>query len=941
VEINVNILLIEDNPSDKELVSIYLRDVYSGKSTLFTADSLAKGLQLIRTNPIDIIILDLSLPDSWGLETFNKLHAQVLGIPIIVLTGLEDETMGTDAVKMGAQDFLIKGKVKAKGFQRSINYSIERHKLIQALSSKAKELQEKTDSLQKEKQKLALAHKIAKIGSWEWDLVNGNITWSDELFDLHEMKRQNEPLSFDQLLAQIHPDDRKGILDVITKSKETAKPVSFYYRIIRNDGSIRTFYSLGEVIVNEAGKPIKVIGTRQDVTERMQEEEMQKLAMAATKSFNSVIIAKKDGTIEWVNEGFIKLTGYTFDEVKNTRGEILRRGEATGISQDNKHYNIVIRRKIPTTYESKNYTKDGREYWTITTLTPVLDNNGKVRRIIAIDTDITQRKQMEEDLRRANNIADELLDKTNKVIGDLKLAKKELEESMQVKEQFLANMSHEIRTPMNAIIGFTQQLQKTSQTPEQKQYIDIIKTSGENLLVIINDILDFSKLRSGKINFEKIKFSLQETISSLTKLLQPKAHDKNLTLHTDIDKQINDNLIGDPTRLNQILTNLLSNAIKFTKEGEIKIGVEMVKEDEQNIELKFSVIDSGIGIPEEKLPTIFEAFTQASSATTRKFGGTGLGLAIVKQLVQHQGGEITVNSKVGKGSVFSFTLSFKKGNEQIKKKTDMTTEFSKVMPIEGLKVLLVEDNELNAMLAKKVLGDWNWKVELAENGFTALEKAKQNGFDVVLMDIQLPGMDGYETTRRIRNEFQEPQKNVAIIAMTAHAMVGEEEKCLEAGMDGYISKPFEPENLYTKIVTAVSIKGKEQESAHQYLDKTSVAKHTDLTYLKGIANGSNEFIIQMLTIFIEQTPRSLEQMDEALKNQDWKSLRLIVHKTKPSIMFAGLKEIADDLPLLENYAAEESHIDKIPTLVEKIKHTCNEGIFELKEELEKLKQNIG
>ncbi|HTB31281.1 MAG TPA: response regulator [Bacteroidia bacterium] len=937
MEDKVNILLIEDNPSDKELVSIYLRDVYAGRSILFTAESLAKGLHVIEGNPIDVIILDLSLPDSWGLETFNKLHTEVPWIPIIVLTGLEDEKIGTDAVKMGAQDFLIKGKVKGKSFQRSISYSIERHKLLKALSAKAEELEEKTNVIQQEKQKLALAHKIAKIGSWEWDLVTGNISWSDELFDLHDMEHANKPFTFDEMLAHIHPDDRMGILDVLEKSKETPKPVSFYYRIIRNDGSIRTFFSLGEVMVNAEGKPVKVIGTRQDVTERMQEEEMQKLAMAATKSFNSVIIAERNGSIEWVNEGFTKLTGYTLADVKNTNGEILRRGEATGISQDAEHYNKVIKRKIPVTYESKNYAKDGKEYWTITTLTPVLDSTGKVGRIIAIDTDITQRKQMEEDLRRANNVADDLLDKTNRVIQDLKFAKKELEETMQVKEQFLANMSHEIRTPMNAIIGFTREMNKTNLTDQQKQYIDIIKSSGNNLLVIVNDILDFSKLRSGKINFEQIEFSLHETISSITELLLPKTHEKGLELITDIDDQINDNLVGDPTRLNQILTNLLSNAIKFTKEGEVKIRIDIVSQDAQKIELKFSVIDSGIGIPEEKLPTIFDAFTQASPETTRKFGGTGLGLAIVKQLVEHQGGEITVNSKPGKGSVFGFTLSFSKGTGHVKeRKVDLTNELSKVMPPEGFKVLLVEDNELNAVLAEKVLSDWNWKVDVAKDGFIALEKIKQKNFDLVLMDIQLPGMDGYETTQKMRQEF--PGKHIPIIAMTAHALAGEREKCLEAGMDEYVSKPFEPENLYMKILTAMHIKNWPEDGNHKMplVENPPVARHTDLTYLEGIAKGSKGFIIQMLNIFIEQTPNALDHMDKALKNKDWKSLRLIVHKIKPSIMFTGLTEIINDVPLLEDYAAEESHLDKIPALLEKTKKVCSEAIVELKEELKKL-----
>jgi len=933
-----NILLIEDNPADSRLINIYLEDIYRDKCTVITADSLVRGFQLMKEIPINIIILDLSLPDSWGLETLGKLHIEEPRIPIIVLTGMEAETIGVDAVKMGAQDFLIKGNLNKEVLRRSINYSIERHKLLQSLSARAKELEEKTLDLQNEKQKLALAHKIAKIGSWEWDFVTGKVTWSDELFDILGLESSKGPFSFDELLARIHPDDRKGILDIIKKSRKDEKPLSFYYRIIRSDGAIRTFYSLGEVVTNEEGKVVKIVGTRQDVTERMEEEEMQKLAMAATKSFNSVSITKKNGAIEWVNDGFTKLTGYKLDEVKDTRGEILRRGDSAGISQDAENYDKIVKRKVPVTYESKNYSKDNREYWTITTLTPVLDNNGNVGRIIAIDTDITQRKQIEEDLRRANHVADELLEKTNKIIADLKSTKKELEETMQVKEQFLANMSHEIRTPMNAVIGFTRLLLKTNPTADQKHYIDIIRTSGMNLLVIVNDILDFSKLRSGKINFEHIEFNLPEALLSLIELLRPKALGKNIKLITDIDKNIDEYIIGDPTRLNQILMNLLGNAIKFTKRGEVKLKVERiktVKEEPQNLQLKFSVIDTGIGIAEDILPTIFEAFTQAGSETTRKYGGTGLGLAIVKQLIEQQQGTIAVSSTLKKGSVFSFILTFKKGTGNVENKKTIAKELIKALPKEELKVLLVEDNELNAILAEKVVSDWNWKISIAENGFIALEKIRHEDFDIVLMDIQLPEMDGYETTRKIRTEFSPPKKNIPIIAMTAHALPGEEEKCLEAGMDGYISKPFEPEKLYLKILTALHITNLDQENVKPVTIVKHKNKHTDLTYLRGLAKGSDAFIIQILSIFIEQTPEAIERMEKAMKNKEWKLLSQIVHKIKPSVMFTGLREIKNDVPLLEEYAANESNLDEIPALVEKIKIICTEAVIELKEELKK------
>jgi len=798
----VNILLIEDNPADSELVSIFLKGVYAGKCALVIADSLNKGLELMDVTSFNVILLDLSLPDSQGLDTFNKLHSVAADTPIIVLTGLEDENIGINAVKLGAQDFLIKGKIKGSELQRSINYSIERHKLLQVLAERT---------------------------------------------------------------------------------------------------------------------------------------EMEKLALAATKSFNSVIITNEHGNIEWVNEGFTALTGYKLDEVKGSHGETLRRGGDTGISENTSYYKSVIYGKTPITYESKNYSKQGREYWTITTLTPVVDRNGEVKRIIAIDSDITQRKQMEESLLHANQIAEDSLKKGNKALHDLMKAKKQLEESMRVKEQFLANMSHEIRTPMNAIVGFTDLILKTPLSQEQKQYTDAIKTSGENLIVIINDILDFAKIESGKIPFENIEFSIAQVVSTLTELMLPKSIEKNIKLSKSIDEKIPDRLIGDPTRLNQIFINLVGNAIKFTQKGEVKIGVELLSEDEETVNLQFSVSDTGIGIPKNKLDNIFEAFTQANYDTTRKYGGTGLGLAIVKQLVELLGGVIKVTSEVNKGSVFTYALVYKKKlSPETSKKT--ISQENKHEDIKDLNVLLVEDNRLNQILAQKVLSDWGWEVDIADNGLIAIEKIEKQNFDLVLMDIQLPEMDGYEAARYIREKMPTPKSVIPIIAMTAHAISGEEEKCYKAGMNGYVSKPFNPNNLYKKINTVLNMKNNEtKQSNNEDAASNNSNKHTDLTYLNGLANGSDTFIVEMLTIFIEQTPQSIALMEDALKKEDWKSLRQIVHKIKPSIMFTGLNEIVNDVAVLEEYAAEESHLDTIPTLVDKVKKVCAEAIIELKEELKKLK----
>lgn len=800
MEEKIKILIIEDNPGDVRLITIYLKEFFGDKYIYANADYLWKGLDLLSKEPFDIVILDLSLPDSSGLETFKKLYEHSPRIPIIVLTGLEDESVGINAMKLGAQDFLVKGIIKGKELSRSINYSIERFKLLKALSENAKKLEEKTQDLLNEQIKLANAQKLSHLGSWEWDIVKNSITWSDELYRIFGMKKGDFNGTFDEYLDCIHPADRLHAKEVIEESHRTLKPFNFHHKIVQRDKSVKIIHSIGEVMTNEENKPLKMVGTAQDVTELFHKEELEKLVLAATQSYNSVIIFDREQKVEWVNEGFTRLTDYTMEDLKDQSIAILRGADMRGLTQQKSVLDTILRDKKPITYENINFTKQGKEYWVITTATPILGKDGEVERIIAIESDITLRKKIEEELVEANKIAEQSLNKVNKTLEELIKAKKQLEESMKVKEQFMANMSHEIRTPMNAIVGFTDLLLKTQLSAEQKQYVDAVKTSGKNLLVIINDILDFSKIQSGKFVFEQIKFRLSHVISTITELMLPKANEKNIKLSATIDPAIPDYLIGDPMRLNQIILNLLGNAIKFTKEGEVKISVNLIKDMEEKVEVSFSVSDTGIGIPQGKQALIFEGFTQASNQTTRKYGGTGLGLTIAKQLVELQGGTITVESEVDKGSIFTFTLELKKNaTPEVKnKKSDIVvSEMSD--ELEGLNILLVEDNLMNQMLAKKVLSDWKCRVTVAGNGLIAINKLTENDFDLILMDIQMPEMDGNEATQHIRKEFSPPKSEIPIIAMTAHALAGEAEKCMSVGMNDYISKPFEAKELYSKI----------------------------------------------------------------------------------------------------------------------------------------------
>ena len=381
------------------------------------------------------------------------------------------------------------------------------------------------------------------------------------------------------------------------------------------------------------------------------------------------------------------------------------------------------------------------------------------------------------------------------------LEKIKAEQSEKFKQQFLANMSHEIRTPMNSIIGMTNLLINSELQEQQRKYLNIIKKSSENLLVIINDILDLSKIEAGKMEFEKIDFLVSEVVETVFYTVHFKAEEKNLELTYTIDEGLPKALQGDPVRLNQILINLTGNAIKFTEKGSVNIGVKLLNKSGNQVIVEFAVTDTGIGIPEDKLNSIFESFSQASSDTTRKFGGTGLGLTISKQLIELQGGVIYVRSDYGKGTTFSFKMPYEIGSaDEIGKKMMSMTDISPD-ELKGIRILLVEDNQFNQMVAVDTLEELvkGISIEIAENGKKALEKLEANDYDVVLMDIQMPEMDGFETTVHIRKNFPSQKNKIAIIAMTANVTKDEVDKCFEAGMDEYIAKPFVPQDLLNKL----------------------------------------------------------------------------------------------------------------------------------------------
>ncbi|GAB4281764.1 MAG: hypothetical protein Kow0068_06270 [Marinilabiliales bacterium] len=398
---------------------------------------------------------------------------------------------------------------------------------------------------------------------------------------------------------------------------------------------------------------------------------------------------------------------------------------------------------------------------------------------------------------RVFNIMLEQIEKQNIALN---LAKEQAESSAKIKEQFVATISHEIRTPLNAIVGMTNLLKNTNVSEEQREYLAHITTASDNLLILINDILDFSKIEAGKIEFESIEFNLRETINEVVSMLEQKAKDKNLILNVDIQKNIPDLIIGDKYRLSQVLLNLVGNGIKFTEKGSVSIEVRSIEDNENSILLLFSVIDTGIGIRPQKQKTIFDSFTQENSDTTRKYGGSGLGLTISKQLVELQGGRIFLYSKVGEGSNFSFYLNFKKTSAINKGITEeKKKEIDDNIIIKGYKALIVDDNKVNQVLAKKLLEKQGMFVDVAENGKIAIEKIEKNHYDIILLDLYMPDMDGYDTAKIIRNHTNEKIRKIPIIAITGAALEKERIRCMKIGINDYIAKPYNPEVLFDKI----------------------------------------------------------------------------------------------------------------------------------------------
>ncbi|MFY0598795.1 MAG: PAS domain S-box protein [Cyclobacteriaceae bacterium] len=531
-------------------------------------------------------------------------------------------------------------------------------------------------------------------------------------------------------------------------------------------------------------------------------------------------------------------------------------------------------------YETRMIKKNGDVIWVLISGAPFYDEDGNVIGSVGIHYNISERKELEQQLKEAKNQA---------------------ENAREAEKQFLANMSHEIRNPINAIIGMTNLLYDTRLSKPQLDYLNNIKFSSDILLGLISGILDISKIESGEFELVEKEIDISDTLSALIEIANFRGDDKDIDIVLKLDEAIDFKVVADPTVLNQIFLNLVNNALKFTEKGSITItGVVLERSDDEAL-LVFAVKDTGVGIPPEKMKDIFESFNQGDSETKLKYGGTGLGLAIVKQLVGKYQGVVDVESEVGHGSTFQFTLQLKIG-----KGHGAGVQHYKVKS-KSAHILIVEDNQINQQYLSGILKNWDLSYDIANNGQEGLDLIEANKYDIVLMDIRMPIMDGYESTIRIRSNHQNENASIPIVALTASALVDEREKALEVGMNYHLTKPFTPDQL-AKVLTHFDLVNMVETGG----DDTFVfSDDLNVTYLEEFYANDLDRAQVMFEIFLKTIDTDIDKLRDLMKAKKWKAFGLLAHKIKPNFSMVGLSDLSEIMKEYEAADDNESVVEKI------------------------------
>ncbi len=874
------VLIVDGEGFYTDLLTKLLKDEYS---IVVVKDGQQALKEAGCSMPPDLILL---MSDMGGYELCRllKQNPATCDIPVILLAAKSEVANEIKGFRLGADDYIAKPIsppiIKAR-IQTHLALGRVRKELRQANCDLEREIKEKTHALHVSKSRLSTIYnsnpdcvKIIDSNGIILDMNPSGLAML-EAASLDEIKGR---CAYDFVEAR----QRDEFIEMNNRVFAGAS-ASLEFRSQTLKGNHLWMESNSVPLFDEQGNVAETLSITRNITKRKKTEEaLRKLSTAVEQSPASIIITDKDGTIEYVNPEFEHVTGYTKQEAIGQNPSILKSGHVPPETYTDL-WETITRGEI-WRGELHNRNKNGELYWEFASICPIKNDVDEVTHFIAVKENISLLKLREDELR---------------------LAKKAADTANQAKSKFLANMSHEIRTPMNVIIGMGHLLQNTSLTEEQQEHFSAIQSSSRHLLGIINNILDFSKIEAGKLELQSTKFHLNDVLQDISSLIDPLAREKSLGLRFSIP-EIGGLLIGDLLRLNQVLANLTCNAVKFTEQGEIRVSIKIQEQKSARVRLRFAVKDTGMGIEPGEQQRLFQPFTQVNSSYTRRHGGTGLGLTISRQLVEMMGGQIWVESEPGKGSTFFFTAEFGLAAgaceaEPVSPKPPVNKSLAQR---EGAHVLLVEDDKLNQVVAQRLLESYGVQVTLAENGQEALEAVKCQPFDLVLMDVQMPELDGYQATAEIRKD--ERFKSLPVIAMTAHATVDERERCLAAGMDGHFPKPFKPEELRQLLIQWIPLEALLNDSQAEIQAKLeSLVEKMD-----------EESALVPLDAVLYFVPERLAKVTNALIANDWEMAKNQAHKLKGSLDIYGSKRLARLLDRIEDGADLASEANDIAQQLE-------------------------
>ena len=706
-----------------------------------------------------------------------------------------------------------------------------------------------------------------------------------------------------------HPDDLNSDKHLVQQLlKGEIESYEIHKRYYHKDSTL-VWLQLNISLVRDAfGMPVNFVTQIQDITQRLTyEAQLNQLSQAVEQSTEAIIITDVIGKIEYVNQTFVTKSGYDKSEIIGRYPNILNSGKTPKDVFSNLWKTI----RAGNTWRGEliNKRKDGSLSVEYATISPLRQSDGTITHFVSTQEDINEKKKLGEELDKHRHHLEELVESRTQ---ELAVARQLAEAANRAKSNFIANMSHEIRTPMNGVLGMAYLALTSATDPKIRDYLQKIHLSGQHLLHIVDDILDFSKIEAGKMTIEGVDFSLEELMNKLLTIMNTKVAGRRLNLSVSIAPDVPMQMHGDPHRLSQILINYTNNAIKFTEQGEIKVRARKVQDTPSGWLVRFEVEDPGIGMTPEQQAKLFQSFEQADSSTTRKYGGTGLGLAISKQLAILMGGEVGVISEPGVGSTFWFTAMLEQSRGQIVEKAGSTTPQNALARLKRInqtehpiRILLVDDNEFNQQVGTELLEASKCLVSVAGDGQQALDSIFANDFDCILMDIQMPVMDGLEATRRIRTNPKYAQ--LPVIAITANAMNEDRIHCLSAGMNDFIPKPFAPDILYSTILRWISDHTEEMILPEEVVEQAEIPVlpnlSIDLSVLAGLVGNAPDKIGKFALKFLDSAQRSLIEIKEARAANDLTGLCALGHRLKSSARTVGAGKFADLCHALEQLKA--------------------------------------